>query len=330
MSMVLYGIPALDKALYGINIVSGELILIRGQQKRRKTTLFLNILANIYSAPIPLEKPTSVIDVLESGMTPERYRDSLLSIVASKILMEQGHTPNTCGVCEGFCRELKLSPDYLRFHNRTKAQAEAIEQADAKMSEWPIFIFGAHEEEGNTRDLDEALLGSIKASSKAWHVQYGQHYDLAPIKELRELSRWEFLRQYTGAKIFAVDHIQQYDFDRDYSDYEKQQRVISKTSAFVAQKHTVMFAISQVSLTSVRDARQGSGRAYEAGGTKASAEANVIMSPQYSFDDRGVMYIVLEESRRAPSFTVECGIEAVSGAFYGDQRIEYKRKFISD
>lgn len=331
MSMVLYGIPELDKALYGINVNTGELILIRGQQKRRKTTLFLNILANIYLAPIPDEKPTTVIDVLESGMTPERYRDSLLSIVSTKILMKQGHIPGgICPVCGKFCKELKITPDYLRYQPRTKVQLEAVEEADSIMSNWPIFIFGAHEEEGNTRSLDEALFGR-KISSEAWHVRYGLKYGLGTEKELKEISRWEFLRQHTGAKIFGVDHIQQYDIDgRELDDYKKQQVVVGIESNFVAQKKIVLFAISQVSLTSVRDARQGSGRAMEAGGTKASSEANVILSPQYSFDDRGVMYIVLEESRRAPTFSVKVGIEAASGAFYGTPETIHERVFISD
>lgn len=328
--MILYGIESLDKALYGMNIRDGEIIVVKGQQKRRKTTFVMNVVANLYLAPIPEVKPTTVIDMLESGMGPERWRDQFLSLVASKLIINKyHHLPNsTCPACGGKCRELKLNPEFLRYQGRTKLQKEVIEEADVLMNAWPILVFGPNPKQGGTRSLNESVLGK-RVSDDAWHVTYGREKGL-PTKELKEMSRWEFLMTQFGAKIFVVDHVQQYDFENDYGDYEKQLHAVGAISTKVAQAHVVNFLISQVSLTSVRDARQKQGRITEMGGTKASAEANVIFSTQYSPSQAGSMWIVLEESRRAASFSVRTGLEEVSGAFYGQTEIKYERVFLSD
>lgn len=328
--MILYGIEPLDKALYGMNGKDGELIVVKGQQKRRKTTFVMNVIANLYLAPIPENKPVTVIDMLESGMGPERWRDQFLSLVASKILINKyKHLPNSiCPVCGGKCRELKLNPEFLRYQGRTKLQRDVIEEADAIMTPWPILVFGPNPKQGNTRDLHESVLGT-KVPGDSWHVRYGQEHGLEE-KDLKTMSRWDFLIDQFGAKIFVVDHVQQYEFDNDYGDYEKQLKAVGAISTKVAQAHTISFLISQVSLTSVRDARQRQGRITEAGGTKASAEANVIFSTQYSQTEPGSMWVVLDESRRAASFSVRTGLEETSGAFYGQTEVKYERVFLSD
>jgi hypothetical protein len=333
MSLVSYGIEPLDKALYGINVSDGELILISGQQKRRKTTFFLNILVNMFTKSPAKDGFSVCVDVLESGMTVERYRDQLLAIVASKFLLRAGHIPVNCPKCTGKCKEMRLNPEFFRYHDRTKEQRAAIEAADQLMSTWPLFIFGSSYKTGNTRDINESIIGK-NVPEDSWHVRYGTEKKLAPAKELRNMSRWQFLKRYVGTNIYGTDHLQQYRFGgRDVTDYEKQVAVIPIMSDWVVDdsidgKRNVVFLISQVSVTSTREARQNMGRPMAAGGNKAGAEANVSFSTQYNLDEKGYMWIVIEESRRAQTLSVKTGLEDISGCFWGDPIVSYKREFI--
>ena len=122
-NLIKYGIKFLDTRLFGIDTVDGELNLIIGEEKMRKTTLLINIIVNIMTAESERERPVTVIDTLESGMTPMRYTNQLVSNLASRYLMELGHVPATHGVCpvcndDSQCRELRISPEFLNYMPR--------------------------------------------------------------------------------------------------------------------------------------------------------------------------------------------------------------------
>ncbi len=89
-------------------------------------------------------------------------------------------------------------------------------------------------------------------------------------------SRWSILIDEYGAKVFVTDHLQQYSFENEIvSDYEKQIRTISAVSDIVAGKQIVCLLLSQISLTSQREAASGTGKYTATGGRKAAAEVHI-------------------------------------------------------
>ena len=285
-----FGIRPFDMALYGMDTANGELLLIQGPEKQRKTTAVINIVVNYMTSDKPAVKPVTVIDTLESGMRPARYRDQLISNLVTRLLLTQGHRyREACPVCgTPVCRELGITPDFLRFNTRTAVQKATIDEAIEIMRAWPLRIYGASPTEGDARNLQVSVSG----------------------KE----ARWTRLVNEYGAKVFVTDHIQQYTFPDEPADYEKQLRSISAVSNVVAQQSIVCLMLSQVSLTSQREASAGTGKYYAAGGRKAAAEATSIFSVNYE-SGSGKMCITLEDSRKASSFSVWLELEDASGAF---------------
>lgn len=289
MSLVKYGIKQFDIALFGIDTLNGELNLVLGPEKQRKTTFAINLLINIMMAELPEVKPLVVIDTLESGMHPDRYVDTLVANLASRWLIMEGHNKEGCKPCrDKYCKLLSLSPEFLRFKDRVPEQLKAIDWALATMKNWNVYIYGAMEKQGNTRALEPSVV------------------------------RWKRLHEEKGAKIYFIDHIQQYDIGFGFtSDYEKQIQAVKQVGNFVAQYKTVVFLLSQVSLTSQRDARDGKGRIGASGGQKAAQEANTVFATRYE-PNSGQMEISIIDSRKAGRFSVIQPLDDVSGAFYGE------------
>jgi len=294
---LLYGLSHLDNAVYGIDTEFGQLDVIQAPEKSRKTTLVLNIIANIMEARLPEVKPFVGFDTLESGSPPTKVFDQWIAIIASRHLMSQGHKANEyCPVCEApVCRELHLNPDFFRYHSRSRAQKSAIDYALTMASEWPVDIYGPHKDEGATRDLDAALVHG---------------------------GRWWKMVEEAGVKVIVSDHVQQYRYGSAgglMSDYEKQMKAVSLIGEFVAENHVAVFMLSQVSLTSIREENSGAGKQTAAGGRKASQEAVNILGCSYeSKSEPGSMQIRIVDSRKAPQFAFRQNLEPVSGAFYGD------------
>lgn len=296
-SMLLpFGIAPFDRALYGMDIRNGELILVQGPEKQRKTTMVINIICHYMQSKLPVVKPMTVIDTLESGMTPDRYLDALISVVATQVLMRNGHRHREfCPACNlPKCAMLGISPEFLMYNTRKPDQAAAIKTAMAVISEWPLQIYGAAENEGDTRNLAAAMIGSDKMQS-----------------------RWAFLVEEFGAKVIACDHLQQYNVGMGADDYTIQRDVVKAASSVVAKLKVVNLMISQVSLTSQRELSQGTGKYTAAGGLKGAQEATSIFSVNYK-SGSGELRITLEDSRKAGAFAVNQRIEDTSGTFYGE------------
>jgi len=289
--LVPYGIKPFDLALYGIDIINGELNIVMAPEKKRKTTFMINVIANIMMGNKPEEKPFIVVDTLESGMPPNRYRDSLISNVATRYLLRKGHRHNShCSVCGVTpCGELGISPEFLRFNSRSNEQQMAIDWALAEMMGWNLYLYGANPHQGNTRSLE---LG---------------------------MKRWEKLIEEKEMKILVIDHLQLYSFDdfKSLSDYEKQLRIVGEIGELVAKYGVVVFLISQVSLTSQREKREGTGKWTAMGGSKAHQEANTIFYTDYE-SGSGEMEIGIIDSRKSNTFSVSTPIEDVSGCWYGE------------
>jgi hypothetical protein len=322
--LVPYGIKPFDDALYGIDIQNGELILIQGPEKQRKTTMAINVIINYMILPIPKVKPVTVVDSLESGMHPARYRDQMIANVASRWLISKGHMAGgRCPECgEDSCKQLILSPEFLRYKTRTRDQKAAIEWAMSQMMQWPLYIFGASHYQGGARDLAVSIRGTERPIPDAWHVKYLQENQFQlksglELKDLIRLSRWEFMIKEFGAKIFSADHVQQYQFAGEPTDYEKQIRAVSAIGDLVARERIATLLLSQISLTSQRAVISGEGKWTASGGAKAAQEANVIFSVSYS-PGSGHMTMAIEDSRKSSTFAVKQRLEDASGAFFGE------------
>ena len=293
-----FGIRPLDLATYGMNTITGEVILIQGPEKQRKTTLTVNIVVNYMMGAKPAVKPMTVIDTLESGMTPKRYRDTLLSVVATKLMLEDGHKSREfCPVCKSpSCMVIGVNPDFLMFGTKTPAHRYYLDMAKSITRKWPLQIYGASDGEGSTRNLGAAV-GGIGVTGRP---------------------RWDHLVDEYGAKVFITDHLQQYSFGEGHlSDYEKQIRTVAAVSDIVADKHIVCLLLSQVSMTSIRSAMEQGGRMTASGGNKAAAESTSIISVTYEGGASEVC-ITLEESRKAAPFSLYQPLEPSSGAFFGE------------
>lgn len=287
--LIPYGISHLDKATYGLD-PSGELVLVQGEEKNRKSTFVVNVIPSFMRARTP---PVVAIDVLESGMRVEKYRDWLISVEVARYLMEQGHRPNTfCPACGlSTCKEMGVTAKFLKYNTRSTAQQKAIEVAKERMSDWSLLIHGASITTGNTRYLKDAT------------------------------DRWKKLIEVYGMNVLVVDHVQQYQFGDVESDYEKLVRSVGTISDFITQFGVACIMISQVSLASVRESRSG-GILTAAGGRKAAQEANTVVSIKYQSGSGKVM-IKVEEARDTGAFSIWQPIDDESGLFYGEPSLDY-------
>lgn len=286
-NLIPYGIKPFDLALYGIN-PAGELIIIQGPEKNRKTTMWLNVIDNIFTWKTgETIKPVVNIDVLETGMPPGKIRDSLISIRATKILVSEGHAvKNACPVCKtDKCKELGISPHFLMYNSRSQSQMRAINKAMAEMSEWKVLLHGPKGSEGETRNLDSSI------------------------------RRWKNLIEEYGMGLLVTDHLQQY--NTGTSDYERLLKAVDSVGNFSAANGIPVIAVSQISLTSYRESKATGDKMIATGGSKAAQEANTVFSVTYT-PGTGMVTMKIEESRYAGSFAVFQPIEDTSGAFIGE------------
>lgn len=300
-NMVHFGINYIDQALYGMNFLSGELIGIQAEAKRRKSTMLANVVLNvayIFSQRNPMH--WICIDTLESGMPPKAYRDMLISMTATRILIAEVFGTNRTNWPAwsdinrhpDLQRELGLSKEFLWFCRRSQKQHAAIERAKIMLSRMPITIFGPVPGEGETRNLNKGIA--------RWHALYNGEFKEAEGCEHR---------------LFCSDHVQQYKGWAE--DYGKLEAVNNAHSQFVAEHaNTVAVEVSQLSVTSMRLERQGMGQAQAKGGAKLEAEVNILFRTRY---DKVAapwrMLISVEETRRRPPPDVYQELDPDSGAF---------------
>ena len=299
-AMLTYGLNYVDQSLYGLDTIHGEIVGIQAAEKRRKSTLLINILYNV-ARQLRERGQWICIDTLESGMPPEAFRDILVAIRATHLLIasyfgaDKKSWPSYSGLMEHkeLGPELGISKEFLRFKHRSKLQQQAIESAMKDLRSWPILIFGPSPKHGWARDLSKTC--------QRWQQLYLGEHPKAMGKEVR---------------IFAQDHVQQVSgFD---SDYQKLEAVVNRFSDFVTtHPGTVVFVVSQVSVTSLRQERQGFGPAQAKGGAKLGAEVNTLFRTRYDKDKAHRLIIETQETRRRPPPTIVQEIEPESGAFLG-------------
>lgn len=267
-NMIKYNVgDAFDNALWGIPVgYESELITIQGQIKNRKSTLLCNLVLNF---AVQLKEKGNqywiCIDSLESGMSPKSYRDQLLSMIATRLIIAQKYGndrskwPHANEIIQqsDLKPHLTLSRKFLRFGKRTPLQMEMLEKSKRILKELPITLFGPAATQGKARDLETSM--------GRWVHLYDGTYP----KALGHKHR-----------IFAVDHIQQY--GGGGGDYSNLERATTAVSDFAAGAiGSVVLALSQVSLSSVRDSEAGTGKMRAKGGEKLAAESNLVLEVKY-------------------------------------------------
>lgn len=295
--LVFYGIPPVDKALFGIDFRAGELIGIQAQEKRRKSTMLANIAYNIAA----IKRFWVCIDTLESGMPPMAYRDVLVAMLTTRELISTVHGkdrmqwPNVEAIFSGpsLHDELGISKEFLWYAKRSEKQHRAIEAAKIRLSDIPIMLFGPRTEQGSAKNLGAAM--------DRWSRLYNGDYPGS---------------EGLFARLFCSDHIQQYE-GWPGDDYRRLETVTDHFAKFVtSHPGSVVIAVSQVSVTSVRFARQKMGKAQAKGGAKLGAEVNVLFQTDYDKDSSPhQMSIEVVETRRRPPPRVIQEIDPSSGAF---------------
>lgn len=267
-NMIRYNVgEEFDNALWGIPVgYESELITIQGQIKNRKSTLLCNLVLN-WAIQLK-EKGNSYwicIDTLESGMSPKSYRDQLLAMIATRLIVAEKYGndrtkwPHANEIVQqsDLKPHLTLSRKFLRFGRRTPVQVEALERAKRILKELPITLFGPAISMGKARDLEASMI--------RWVQLYDGTYPNAIDYKHR---------------IFALDHVQQYGGGNgDYSNLERATTAISDFAA--SSVGSIVVALSQVSLSSIRDAEAGTGKMRAKGGEKLAAESNLVLEVRY-------------------------------------------------
>jgi len=254
-NMIRTGIKALDQLIYGID-TKGELIIVQGKEKDRKTTFVTNWMV---SMALDQENRSKyiVIDTLESQMDYMRYRDAMISMLMTKQILEgTGHRYKGCSLCRGDCQLLgKLSPEFFRYR-RDKLTGEAVgdfvqalDYAKFVLSNTNISIYDGRIGQGNTRDLEEA-------------------------KE-----RWARLKHEDRLDLLFIDHSQQYSI-RGVSagdHFTHLNTVVEAVSTAITQYGFPVVLLSQVSKNSTQGAA-GPEDYLASGGAKANQEASVVIT----------------------------------------------------
>lgn len=303
--------PEFDRAMWGIDLIDGELITIQAPKKQRKSTLLANLVLN-FSGQLIVKNKWCAIDTLESGMTPKAYRDILASIIATRIMIARvygNNRENWPAVDkivgnEIFAQQspLNITRKFLRFGFRGHFQHQAIEQAKILMADIPLSIFGSAKAQGEARDITKTI------------ERWSQLYDGA----------------YSGLEschhvIFCTDNVQQY---REFAgnSYYGLEVITNHLSTFVtSHPGAVVIAVSQVSLGSQRSAQSGEGEMEVRGGTRLAEESVTVFQTRYDKLTPTKLTIETPFSRYEPPPTVVQDIEPNSGAFLAPARPLYTK-----
>lgn len=310
---LLWNIRHIDEvAPAGVNIKEGELIVIQGRKKHRKTTMALNLVRNWCKQANKLGG-TICWETLESGQTPRKVKQLLICMEATAYMCRRiwGDISSFPMVRDGvnyytnmnIVRDatdpalpnsrqgiFRLSPGYASSVDRTPLQHEALLYAREEVNTWPLLITGATAPQGSTKRLE------LNENGRAME-------DCLPFK------RWQFLVDKLGVKIVVLDHVNAY--TGSGSDYDRQSKGVTHVSSGVSELGLVIVAVCQVSMTSLRQDDQPEAR----GGTKYAEEANRVINVKYVQDDWRIR-IECSDSREAPFPDIWVPLDRASGLFF--------------
>lgn len=254
-NMIRTGIKALDQLIYGIDS-RGELIIIQGKEKDRKTTFVTNWIVSM-ALDTNNRKKNIIIDTLESQMDFMRYRDTMIAMLMTKQLVDSSeHNYKGCPICHGDCQILgKLSPEFFRYR-RDKIDGKAsddfekaLEYAKYILRQTNIAIYDGRIGQGNTRDLT--------GSKERWAKLHGEG--------MLDLLVIDHSQQYSIPGISAGDH------------FTHLNTVVEAVSTAITQYGFPVVLLSQVSRGSTKGT-QSPAEYLASGGAKGSQEAAVVIT----------------------------------------------------
>ncbi len=283
--IVPFGYKLIDEAMVGLPIDRGMIIVLQGVSGARKTSMAINFLVNqCLSGRLP-QGYHIAYDTLESGMTVERIRDIMLSMVATKFLvywywndtderdivqlLSRGLPDGkpianlVNNVQSNGKRDTVLRPEAFRFYLSEK-QHVAKMMAKNVIRNWPVFIFGASEhKETDIRKLRTTPTWNLEQSAKRWSLLYDEY-------NVRQL---------------YIDHGNAYVFADNPNDYEIQKRVMSSIQGWQKESLGIAWLLAQVGVGAARAARSEGIDPNAAGGNIWERESSVTWTVIYDPDD---------------------------------------------
>ncbi len=327
-----FGIAHLDAAFpRGVKPWAPQIYLMQGDGGARKTSLVLNLLINQHLSKAMPEGLITSVDSLETGMTIERYVTVTKCMLATKIMIyeqwtgPQGNetlwqlinrelpqkTPEQLllGVKRGDNTELTdciLNPDFVECwyagqenYDMSARQYDAWERTGSEISTWPIFVFGVSEhfdDEERARRYTETT--NIQGSFERWLELFEKH----------------------NVRQIVVDYTQEYFFKDTSNLYDKQRIVTPFLSEWCRRTSGTVWAISQESITNVKDARGGYGEPLgSAGGNILRAASHTNLRCEY-LKRNNPHWLVLRspmKARRGHYPDLGLMIDPASGAIFG-------------
>lgn len=318
--LVPFGFRIVDQSLLGIPIDTGGMIQIHGSAGSRKTTLALNLIVNqCLSGRLP-QGYHIAYDILESGVTIENIRDILLSILATKYLVywhwnESAETDLVRLLRQGLtleipiadaidgvrdqngARETVIRPKFFFYGLRSERQTEAIKMAMAIARNWPLLIFGL------SGHKDSAI--ARKRTTPTWDLEESR-------------KRWAWLTDKMNMRQLWIDHMNEYQFSDEPTDFVVQKRVVPTVVSWQKTCLGLSFVLAQVGVTAERSARMGGTDPYSMGGKVAEAES--ILTWHVEYDPDAPYYFKLRrpiKSRIGMHQDLGVSIEPNSGAIIG-------------
>lgn len=325
-----FGIWHLDVAFpRGIKPWAPQIYGMQGGPGARKTSLVLNILCNEHlSGAMPKDFSTAV-DSLETGMTVERYCLAMKCMLATRIMIyEQWTGPQSADtlwqlvnrnlpqetpeqLLAGVKRDganytdCMLYPDFIEscYANQSgytfsARQLDAWERAGEEIATWPIMVFGVSE---HYDDKERA-------------ERYTETTNIE-----NSFERWLKLAEEYNVRQLIVDFLQNY-FTESGNLYEKQLTVVPYMAEWCRRSSGTLWAISQESITNVRDARGRYGEPLgAAGGNILLAESQTNLRLEY-LKRSNPHWLTLRspmKGRRGHYPDLGLMIDPVSGAIFG-------------
>ncbi len=338
LQRVPFGIAHLDAAFpRGVKPWAPQIYAMQGDGGARKTSLVLNLLINQHLSRTMPEGLVTSVDSLETGMTIERYTLVTKCMLATRIMIyEQWTGPQggdtlwqlvnrelparspgqlIAGVKRGDTEHTDciLFPDFIESwyanqpnYKMSPRQYDAWERAGREIESWPIFIFGVSE---HFNDRERA-----RRYTETTNIQ-------------RSFDRWLKLSEEHNVRQIVVDYVQEYFIESTGNLYEKQLVVTPFLSEWCRRTSGTMWAISQESITNVRDARGRYGEPLgSAGGNILRAASQTNLRCEY-LKRNNPHWLILRspmKGRRGHYPDLGLMIEPNSGAIFG-KSLEYAR-----
>lgn len=339
-----YGILPLDLETGGLDIMSGGVYNIYGNEGSRKTSLALNIIMNqCLSGKLP-PGYTIAWDSLESGMPIQRVAHIMVSMIANKILTLRHWTGlrseidyhklmaaflnltikphplqmiTEVGVTENgrFTRENTISPKIITRGLWTKNQKEAIGIAWGIVDNFPIIISGLSQDSQYKADEEKRDFVQSVYTLDVW----------------KSYERWEKYALEYGVREVVVDHVNKYDVAG--SDYEVQKESVRAFSKWIASgPGRTVWAMTQVGTAQRTIFRN---EEYDLpsskGGSVVAEEASGAWYLKYSKDTDMYWIKMLEKKLREGRVPpIYIPVEPTSGAVFGFMATTIKPPGISD